>query len=207
MGLNLKRFIAVLLLVTLLGTVLPQQKPLTENGISVFGFIEKISGKRNFDITVKLIFDVISDEKRKLFSTYFEMKIVNLEEFTFTIKEPEILKDIVIKYNVLTKKAEYSYLKYKVTETFKAELPQISDLIQSLTDFLSSPLFESKNVKDGIEFRPRNFQVLARFGVQPIVVLLKMKDNVPQSIEIRNDKTDEKITLIFEKFVARREQL
>lgn len=172
-------------------------------GISIFDFIEQVSGKRNFEITVKLTFDVMSEGKQKVFSTYFDMKISNLEEFTFIIKEPEILKGIIIKYNLLTRKAEYSYSKYKVTETFKVELNQTAGMIQNITDFLSSPLFESKEVQNGIEFRPKNFQVLSRFGVQPIIVLLQMKNNVPEKIEIRNDKTDEKITLIFEKFIAK----
>ncbi|MEM5872136.1 MAG: hypothetical protein QW051_04655 [Candidatus Aenigmatarchaeota archaeon] len=201
--LEVRKFVILILFSLTFGSVLAQQQPNNESGISIFGFIEQISGKRNFDITVKLTFDVIADGKRKLFSTYFDMKVVNLESFTFVIKEPEILKGITIKYDLFTKKAEYSYSKHKVTETFKAELNQTASMIQNITDFLSSPLFESKQVPNGIEFRPKNFQVLSRFGVQPIIVLLQMKNNIPEKIEIKNDKTDEKITLIFEKFIAK----
>ncbi len=201
--LRIKKYIAVLLFFSMSISILGQQKSDDNMGISIFDFIEQVSGKRNFEITVKLTFDVMSEGKQKVFSTYFDMKISNLEEFTFIIKEPEILKGIIIKYNLLTRKAEYSYSKYKVTETFKVELNQTAGMIQNITDFLSSPLFESKEVQNGIEFRPKNFQVLSRFGVQPIIVLLQMKNNVPEKIEIRNDKTDEKITLIFEKFIAK----
>lgn len=204
-SLSIKKFFMVIILLSLIlfSSIFAQEKTLSESGISIFGFIEQVSGKRNFEITVKLIFDVLDNEKRKTFSTYFDMKVVNLEDFTFFIKEPEILKGITVKYNLFSRKVEYIYSKYKVTESFKAELNQTTGIIQNITDFLSSPLFESKQVQNGIEFRPKNFQVLSRFGVQPIIVLLQMKNNLPEKIEIKNDKTDEKITLIFEKFVAK----
>lgn len=200
---GVRNLLIVISLFVLITITFAQPKTVDESGVSIFGFIEQISGKRNFDITVKLTFDVIDYGKRKVFSTYFDMKIVNLEDFTFFIKGPEILKGITIKYNLLTKKVEYIYSKHKVTETFKAELNQTANIIQNITDFLSSPLFESKQVSNGIEFRPKNFQVLSRFGVQPIIVLLQMKNNIPEKIEIKNDKTDEKITLNFEKFIAK----
>lgn len=201
--LKLNKILILFLFLVFSIDIFAQQKDVTESGVSIFGFIEQISGKRNFDITVKLTFDVISDGKRKVFTTYFDMNVLNLEDFTFIIKEPEILKGIKIRYNFLTKKAEYIYSNYKVTETFKVELNQTANMIQNITDFLSSPLFESRQIQNGIEFRPKNFQVLSRFGVQPIIVLLNMKNNLPEKIEIKNDKTDEKITLFFEKFVVK----
>lgn len=169
-------------------------------GSSIFEFIEKISGKRNFEIAVSLSFNVMNKEQMVNFTTSFDMKITNFENFTFFIKEPEILRDITIRYSLITRKIDYIYKKDKFSEHFKVELNQVTSIIQLITDFLSSPLFDVAQSKDGVIFKPKNFQLLSRFGVQPIIAHLKMKNGVPEIIEIKNDKTPEKITLTFEKF-------
>lgn len=171
-------------------------------GISIFEFIEKISGKRDFEFLISLNFDIINNNNnnRVNFTAKFEMKIVNFEDFTFHIFKPQILEDVIINYSLVTRKINYIYRENKVSENFKMELNQTSSLVQSITDFLSSPLFDVTQSKDTVIFKPKNFQILSRFGVQPIIVYLKIKNDVPESIEIRNDKTDEKITLTFEKF-------
>lgn len=170
-------------------------------GISIFEFIEKISGKRDFDLIISLTFDIINNNNQRInFTARFEMKIVNFEDFTFHIFKPQILEDVIINYNLVTRKIHYIYRDNKVSENFKMELNQTSSLVQSITDFLSSPLFDVTQSKDTVIFKPKNFQILSRFGVQPIIVHLKIKNNIPESIEIRNDKTNEKITLAFEKF-------
>ncbi|HCI29479.1 MAG TPA: hypothetical protein PKI14_03110 [Fervidobacterium sp.] len=172
-----------------------------EAGISVFGFIEKIAGQRDFFISTKLTFDMIEGEERKIFTTSFDIKINNLEDFTFYLKGPEIFKGIIVKYNLITGKVEYSYDKVKTSQNVMADVSQITSIIQSITDFLSTPIFDTKEVKGGVEFRPKNAQLLAKFGVQPIVLSLKMVNNIPTKIEIGNDKTDEKVTLEFQKFI------
>ncbi|KAF2961851.1 hypothetical protein [Fervidobacterium sp. 2310opik-2] len=170
-------------------------------GISVYGFIEKMAGQRDFSISVKLTFETLDGEKRKVFTTAFDMRVDNLENFNFKMKQPEILDGIVINYNVISKKIEYVYKNIKTSEIAKAETTQIGEIVQNITDFLSSPLFDAKEYKDYVEFRPKNFQVLSRFGVQPIIVRMYVKNDLPERIEITNDKTDEKVTLKFEKFI------
>lgn len=174
----------------------------SSTGISVFGFIEKVAGQRDFFISTKLTFDMIDGTERKVFTVSFDMKIDNLEDFVFYLKEPNILKDIVIEYNMITGKVDYTYNNLKASQSLVTDVNQISGIIQSITDFLSTPMFDTKEVKGGVEFRPKNAQILSRFGVQPIVVLLYMSNNVPTKIEIGNDKTDEKVTLEFSKFVV-----
>lgn len=170
-------------------------------GISVYGFIEKMAGQRDFSISVKLTFETLDGEKRKVFTTAFDMKVDNLENFNFKMKQPEILNGIVINYNIISKRIEYVYKNIKTSEIAKAETTQIGGIVQNITDFLSSPLFDAKEYKDYVEFRPKNFQVLSRFGVQPIIVRMYVKNDLPERIEITNDKTDEKVTLKFEKFI------
>ncbi|MGC8955336.1 MAG: hypothetical protein ACP5JS_04465 [Fervidobacterium sp.] len=171
-------------------------------GQSVYGFIEKMAGKRNFFISVRLVFDVLDGKKRKVFTVDFDMKINNLEDFTFSFKKPETLNGIVVKYNVITKKTDYTYKNTKISESVRADVGQVGGILQNITDFLSSPLFEAKEYKSYTEFRPKNFQILSRFGVQPIIVRLYFLNNLPQKIEISNDKTDEKVTLFFDKFLV-----
>ena len=173
----------------------------SSTGISVFGFIEKIAGQRDFFISTKLTFDMIDGAERKVFTVSFDMQIDNLEDFVFYLKGPEILKGIIIEYNMVTGKVDYTYDNSKASQSLVSDVNQISGIIQSITDFLSTPMFDTKEVKGGVEFRPKNAQILTRFGVQPIVVSLYMSNNVPKKIEIGNDKTDEKVTLEFSKFV------
>jgi len=173
----------------------------SSTGISVFGFIEKIAGQRDFFISTKLTFDMIDGAERKVFTVSFDMQIDNLEDFVFYLKGPEILKGIIIEYNMVTGKVDYTYDNSKASQSLVSDVNQISGIIQSITDFLSTPMFDTKEVKGGVEFRPKNAQILTRFGVQPIVVSLYMSNNVPTKIEIGNDKTDEKVTLEFSKFV------
>jgi len=173
----------------------------SSTGISVFGFIEKIAGQRDFFISTKLTFDMIDGAERKVFTVSFDMQIDNLEDFVFYLKGPEILKGIIIEYNMVTGKVDYTYDNSKASQSLLSDVNQISGIIQSITDFLSTPMFDTKEVKGGVEFRPKNAQILTRFGVQPIVVSLYMSNNVPTKIEIGNDKTDEKVTLEFSKFV------
>ncbi|HQO04990.1 MAG TPA: hypothetical protein PKW84_02580 [Fervidobacterium sp.] len=173
----------------------------SSTGISVFGFIEKIAGQRDFFISTKLTFDMIDGAERKVFTVSFDMQIDNLEDFVFYLKGPEILKGIIIEYNMVTGKVDYTYDNSKASQSLVSDVNQISGIIQSITDFLSTPMFDTKEVKGGVEFRPKNSQILTRFGVQPIVVSLSMSNNVPTKIEIGNDKTDEKVTLEFPKFV------
>ena len=173
----------------------------SSTGISVFGFIEKIAGQRDFFISTKLTFDMIDGAERKVFTVSFDMQIDNLEDFVFYLKGPEILKGIIIEYNMVTGKVDYTYDNSKASQSLVSDVNQISGIIQSITDFLSTPMFDTKEVKGGVEFRPKNAQILTRFGVQPIVVLLHVSNNVPTKIEIGNDKTDEKVTLEFSKFV------
>ncbi len=169
-------------------------------GVSIYGFIEKMAGQRDFSISVKLTFETLDVEKRKFFTTAFDMKVDNLENFNFKMRQPEILSGIVINYNLISRKIEYVYKNIKTSEIVKSEITQIGGIIQNVTDFLSSPLFDAKEYKDYVEFRPKNFQVLSRFGVQPIVVRMYVKNDLPKRIEITNDKTDEKVTLNFENF-------
>lgn len=173
----------------------------SSTGISVFGFIEKIAGQRDFFISTKLTFDMLDGAERKVFTVSFDMQIDNLEDFVFYLKGPEILKGIIIEYNMVTGKVDYTYDNSKASQSLVSDVNQISGIIQSITDFLSTPMFDTKEVKGGVEFRPKNAQILTRFGVQPIVVSLYMSNNVPTKIEIGNDKTDEKVTLEFSKFV------
>jgi len=173
----------------------------SSTGISVFGFIEKIAGQRDFFISTKLTFDMIDGAEMKVFTVSFDMQIDNLEYFVFYLKGPEILKGIIIEYNMVTGKVDYTYDNSKASQSLVSDVNQISGIIQSITDFLSTPMFDTKEVKGGVEFRPKNAQILTRFGVQPIVVSLYMSNNVPTKIEIGNDKTDEKVTLEFSKFV------
>jgi len=173
----------------------------SSTGISVFGVIEKIAGQRDFFISTKLTFDMIDGAERKVFTVSFDMQIDNLEDFVFYLKGPEILKGIIIEYNMVTGKVDYTYDNSKASQSLVSDVNQISGIIQSITDFLSTPMFDTKEVKGGVEFRPKNAQILTRFGVQPIVVLLHVSNNVPTKIEIGNDKTDEKVTLEFSKFV------
>ncbi len=173
----------------------------SSTGISVFGVIEKIAGQRDFFISTKLTFDMIDGTERKVFTVSFDMQIDNLEDFVFYLKGPEILKGIIIEYSMVTGKVDYTYNNSKASQSLVSDVNQISGIIQSITDFLSTPMFDTKEVKGGVEFRPKNAQILTRFGVQPIVVLLHVSNNVPTKIEIGNDKTDEKVTLEFSKFV------
>ncbi|WP_448375260.1 hypothetical protein [Fervidobacterium sp.] len=174
-----------------------------ENALSVYDFIEKLAGSRNFDITTNLTFDVIDGEQRKKISFSFDMKIKNLEIFTFYLKAPEVLKDIVIKYDIVSRKTDYVYKKYKSSEAIIQNVSQVNDVLISITDFLSTPLFDVTTMSKYIEFKPKNAQVLARFGVQPITVRLYVEKATPRRIEILNNKTDEKIALEFEKFVVK----
>lgn len=174
-----------------------------ENALSVYDFIEKLAGSRNFDITTNLTFDVIDGEQRKKISFLFDMKIKNLEIFTFYLKAPEVLKDIVIKYDIVSRKTDYVYKQYKSSEATIQNVSQVNDVLISITDFLSTPLFDVTTMSKYIEFKPKNAQVLARFGVQPITVRLYVEKATPKRIEILNNKTDEKIVLEFEKFVVK----
>lgn len=51
----------------------------SSTGISVFGFIEKIAGQRDFFISTKLTFDMIDGAERKVFTVSFDMQIDNLK--------------------------------------------------------------------------------------------------------------------------------
>ena len=143
---------------------------------------------------------MIDGAERKVFTVSFDMQIDNLEDFVFYLKGPEILKGIIIEYNMVTGKVDYTYDNSKASQSLVSDVNQISGIIQSITDFLSTPMFDTRG-KGRSQFRPKNAQILTRFGVQPIVVSLYMSNNVPTKIEIRNDKTDEKVTLEFSKFV------
>ncbi|MEJ5256989.1 MAG: hypothetical protein WHS64_01920 [Fervidobacterium sp.] len=171
--------------------------------ISVYDFIEKISGSRNYFISTILTFDVQDGQQRKKIEITFDLKVKNLEIFTFYIKSPKVFEDIVINYDIISKKVTYSYKKFSSTEELRdASLSsqQVGDLLTSITDFLSSPLFETMQKEGHIEFKPKNAAVLARFGVQPITVKLYIERSLPKKIEIVNDKSDEKITMEFPKF-------
>ncbi len=171
--------------------------------ISVYDFIEKISGSRNYFISTILTFDVQDGQQRKKIEITFDLKVKNLEIFTFYIKSPKVFEDIVINYDIILKKVTYSYKKFSSTEELRdASLSsqQVGDLLTSITDFLSSPLFETMQKEGHIEFKPKNAAVLARFGVQPITVKLYIERSLPKKIEIVNDKSDEKITMEFPKF-------
>ncbi len=179
-----------------------QSQPSLGSSISVYEFIEKLAGSRNFDITTTLTFDILDGQQRKKIFFSFNMKINNLEVFTFYLKAPEILKDIVIKYDIFSRRVEYVYKQHKSVEPITQNLSQVNDALTSITDFLSTPLFDVTDMVKYIEFRPKNAQVLARFGVQPIKVRLYIEKATPKRIEILNDKSDEKIVLEFEKFIV-----
>uniref|UniRef100_A0A7V4NH83 DUF4390 domain-containing protein n=1 Tax=Fervidobacterium pennivorans TaxID=93466 RepID=A0A7V4NH83_FERPE len=179
---------------------LPQTKT-SDDGMSVYGFIEKLAGNRNFNITTVLTFDVMDGQQHKRIAFSFDMVVKNLEKFTFYLKSPEVVKDIVIRYDIISRKVEYIYKNYKTTENVVPNVSQIGDILTSITDFLSTPLFNATYERDYIEFRPKNAAILARFGVQAITVRLYMEMELPKKIEILNDKTDEKVVLEFTKFV------
>ncbi len=110
----------------------------SSTGISVFGFIEKIAGQRDFFISTKLTFDMIDGAERKVFTVSFDMQIDNLEDFVFYLKGPEILKGIIIEYNMVTGKVDYTYDNSKASQSLVSDVNQISGIIQSITDFLST---------------------------------------------------------------------
>ncbi|HPC24905.1 MAG TPA: hypothetical protein PLQ59_05310, partial [Fervidobacterium sp.] len=116
----------------------------SSTGISVFGFIEKIAGQRDFFISTKLTFDMIDGAERKVFTVSFDMQIDNLEDFVFYLKGPEILKGIIIEYNMVTGKVDYTYDNSKASQSLVSDVNQISGIIQSITDFLSTPMFDTK---------------------------------------------------------------
>ncbi|MGQ9855781.1 MAG: hypothetical protein ACUVQF_03525 [Fervidobacterium sp.] len=171
--------------------------------ISVYDFIEKISGSRNYFISTVLTFDVQDGQQRKKIEITFDLKVKNLEVFTFYIKSPKVFEGIVINYDIISKKVTYSYKNFSSTEELRdasISSQQVGDLLTSITDFLSSPLFEASQKDGHIEFKPKNAAVLARFGVQPITVKLYIERSLPKRIEIVNNKSDEKITMEFPKF-------
>jgi len=173
----------------------------SDDGISVYGFIEKLAGNRNFNISTVLTFDVFDGQQRKKIAFSFDLVIKNLEKFTFYLKSPEVVEDIVIQYDMISRKVEYVYKNYKTTENVLPNVSQVGDILTSITDFLSTPLFNATYGRDYVEFRPKNAAILARFGVQPITVRLYMERELPKKIEILNDKTNEKVVLEFTKFV------
>ncbi len=177
------------------------QTKTSDDGISVYGFIEKLAGNRNFNITTVLTFNVMDGQQRKRIAFSFDMVVKNLEKFTFYLKSPEVVKDIVIRYDIISRKVEYIYKNYKTTENVVPNVSQVGDILTSITDFLSTPLFNTAYGRDYVEFKPKNAAILARFGVQPITVRLYMERELPKKIEILNDKTDEKVVLEFTKFV------
>ncbi|ODN29744.1 hypothetical protein [Fervidobacterium thailandense] len=169
-------------------------------GISIFNFVEKIAGNRNFSATIVLTFDVLDNNERKVTKLAFNMDVTNLERFTFDIQQPKILEGIKITYDLVSRKTEYRYGKIVLTEPQTVALGQTASLVQSITDFLSTPLFDVKETPTEILFTPKNAAFLARFGVLPIKVSLKLNNGLPSMIKIFNDKTDEKITIEFSNF-------
>lgn len=175
-----------------------QTKPTNNQvGISIFNFVEKLAGNRDFSATIVLTFDVLDNNERKVTKIAFDMDVKNLERFTFIIHQPKILEGIRITYDLVGRKTEYRYGKIVLTEPQNIVLGQTASLVQSITDFLSTPLFDVKETPTEILFTPKNAAFLARFGVLPIKVSLKLKDGMPSVVKIFNDKTDEKITLEF----------
>lgn len=166
-------------------------------GISIFNFVEKVAGNRDFSATVVLTFDVLDSSERKVTKIAFDMDVKNLERFVFIIHQPKILEGIRITYDLVGRRTEYKYGKIVLTEPQTIALGQTASLVQSITDFLSTPLFDVKETPTEILFTPKNAAFLARFGVLPIKVSLKLKDGMPSVVKIFNDKTDEKIMLEF----------
>lgn len=167
---------------------------------SVYDIIERVAGKRDFSATVVLTFDVLDGNSRKVTTLKFDMRSENLEVFTFTFASPEILRGITITYDLVGRKISYRYGNVVLTQPQVPPAVQVSSIVQSITDFLSSPVFEVKEEKNEVIFTPKNAQILARFGVQPIRVTLQLDKGLPRLIKITNGKNDEKIMLEFENF-------
>ncbi|MGC9772507.1 hypothetical protein [Fervidobacterium islandicum] len=172
-----------------------------ENGISVYNFIEKLAGSRNYDVSASLTFDIMDGQSHKKITFSFDMVVENLENFVFYLKAPEVIKDIVIQYDLISRRVEYKYKNFKSTENISSNVSQVGDVLTSITDFLSTPLFDVVHQSNYVEFKPKNAAILARFGVQPITVRLYTERDLPKKLEILYERTDEKVVLEFKKFI------
>ncbi len=173
---------------------------------SVFGFIEKMSGSRNFQIELSMKFDVddlsVKPPVRKSTVLGFELMIQNLDIFQIKLLKPEIFEGIIITYDKIKGTIKYSYEKSEIISKIGSDVFNTSDVIVSILDFLSTPVFDVNTTKTYTEFIPKNSAVLSRFGVIPIKVRLYVEKDTPKKIVLMNDKTDETISIELKKFNA-----
>lgn len=167
---------------------------------SIYQVIERVAGQRDFSATVALTFDVRDGNLRKVTSFKFDMQSRNLEVFTFHFHSPEVLRDISVTYDLIARRVTYRHGEVTISEPQTGSAVQVSSIVQSITDFLSTPVFDVREVKDEIVFVPKNAQILVRFGVQPVRVTLRLEKGLPKVLKITNGKEGESVTLEFEKF-------
>ncbi len=172
---------------------------------SVFGFIEKMAGSRDFFMEIYMKFDVddisVKPAVRKTAILGFDLTVENLDVFQIKLLKPNIFEGITVRYDRIRGIVKYSYEKNEVISKASSELVSTTDIITSILDFLSTPIFDVNTTKAYTEFVPKNATVLSRFGVVPIRVRLYVEKDLPKKIVLMNDKTDETVSLEFKKFI------
>ncbi len=131
----------------------------------------------------------------------FDLTVENLEIFQIKLLKPNIFEGITIRYDRIRGIVKYSYEKNEIISKVSSEVVNTSEIITSILDFLSTPVFDVNTTKTYTEFVPKNAAVLSRFGVVPIKVRLFVEKDLPKKIVLMNDKTDETVSLEFKKFI------